>query len=69
MKTISYIVGVFVLGLFGWIGFENKNRPEEKPYKSVYQNDIRIIEAEHRCEILAIDISENQKAIEKKIAK
>ena len=70
MKSGICIIGVFFLGLFGWLGFENKVERKAAYVDSkqmLYENDLRIREAEKKGESLKAQIIENHEIIESKI--
>lgn len=70
MKSGICIIGVFFLGLFGWLGFESKVEKKAAYVNTkeiLYENDLRIREAEKKCESLKAQIIENHEIIETKI--
>ena len=70
MKSTICIIGVFFLGLFGWLGFENKIERKAAyvdKKEILFENDLKIREHEKENEILKIQIEKNHEIIESKI--
>lgn len=67
MKSTICIIGVFFLGLFGWLGFENKVERKAAYIdrkELLFENDLKIREHEKENESLKVEIQRNHEVIE-----
>jgi hypothetical protein len=68
MKTISTILVIFIIGLLGWVGIErqeDKNVFHKK--RGVEKTELRIQNAEKKCEELQCEIEDYHVQIEREM--